>query len=294
MTNAGCRLSELTVTAPGGRRLKGRWWRRLRPDGVIVVSHGFGEHGGLYAHVAEHLGAELNVDVVAHDFHGHGRSPGRRGVVRRYEDLVDDLHAVASWARLHFAHVPLFLLGHSNGGQVALRYALDHGAGLAGVVVSNPFIRLAMRVPPLKLKIGRLLLRLAPWATLRAFDASHAENRDPVVHEAIRRDLLRHNRINPPFYFGMVAGGELLLRRAGELHTPLLMIVGGDDPVVDPASVREFFDAVAIEDRTLMLYPSMFHEPLNELGRERVMNDVVRWLAPRLGPGEAYYGSRTG
>jgi len=140
-----------------------------------------------------------------------------------------------------------------------------------------------MRVPPLKLKIGRLLLRLAPWATLRAFDASLAGNRDPVVHAAMLRDDLRHNRINPPFYFGMVDGGELLLRRARELHTPLLTIVGGDDPVVDPASVREFFDEVGVEDKTLMLYPNMLHEPFNELGRERVLDDVVRWLAPRLG-----------
>ncbi|MDG3006500.1 alpha/beta hydrolase [Paludisphaera mucosa] len=288
MTAVGQRLSELTVTAPGGRRLRGRWWRRRRPEGVVVVSHGFGEHGGLYTHLAEHLGSELNLDVVAHDFHGHGRSPGRRGVVRRYEDLIDDLDAVASWARLHFAHVPLFLLGHSNGGQVALRYALDHGDGLAGVVVSNPSIRLTLRVSRLKVAFGRLLLRLAPWATLPAMSDSHGKNRHPTVQEAYRRDVLRHNRINPPFYFGMIDGGELLLRRAGEFRTPLLTIVGGDDSIVDPASVRAFFDDVPIEDKTLMLYPSMTHEPFNELGRERVLDDVVRWLAPRLGG--SHYG----
>ncbi|WP_255596888.1 alpha/beta hydrolase [Paludisphaera rhizosphaerae] len=282
------RLSELTVTTPGGRRLRGWWWRRSHPDGVIVVSHGFGEHGGLYGHVAEHLGAELNVDVVAHDFHGHGRSPGRRGVVRRYEDLIDDLHAVASWARLHYADHPVFLLGHSNGGQVALRYALENGQGLAGVVVSNPSIRLALRVAPLKLKLGRLLQKLAPWATLRAFDESPARNRDPVLFESMKRDELRHNRINPAFFFGMIEGGELLLKRARDFHVPLLMIVGGDDPIVDPTSVREFFDKVGVEDKTLMLYPSMYHEPLNELGRERVLDDLVRWLASRLPVGGGY------
>lgn len=285
MSSAGPRPSELTVDAPGGRGLHGRWWRRPRPVGAVLVSHGFGEHGGLYAHVAEHLGDALDVDVVAHDFRGHGRSPGRRGVVRRYEDLVDDLDAVVAWARGRFAGLPLFLLGHSNGGQVALRFALDRPEVLTGVVVSNPSIRLAMRVPPMKLRIGRMLLRLAPWATLPAFDASHAENRDPVVHEAMRADGLRHNRINPAFYFGMVAGGELLLRRAGDLRTPLLMLVGGDDPIVDPASVREFYDGVALADKALHVYPSMYHEPLNELGRERVMRDVVEWIAPRLAPG---------
>ena len=282
MSIVGHRLSELIITAEGGRRLKGRWWRRDRPDGVVVVSHGFGEHGGLYGHVAEQLGSRLNVDVVAHDFHGHGRSPGRRGVVRRYEDLVDDLRAVATWARLHFDDLPLFVLGHSNGGQVALRYALESGDGLAGLIISNPFIRLAMPVSPLKVAVGRVLLRLAPWITLSALEAGHDRNRDPVVQEAFRRDLLRHNRISPPFYFGMVRGGEMLLRRARDLQTPLLMIAGGDDPIVDPGSVREFFDAVTIEDKTLMLYPGMLHEPLNEVGRERVLEDVVRWISPRL------------
>jgi alpha-beta hydrolase superfamily lysophospholipase len=284
MSTVGRRLSELTVTARGGRRLRGRWWRRDRPTGAVVVAHGFGEHGGLYGHVAEALGDALDVDVIAHDFHGHGRSPGRRGVVRRYEDLVDDLRAVSSWARIHYSGVPLFLLGHSNGGQVALRYALERPDGMDGVIVSNPFIRLAMRVPRYKLRLGRILLRLAPWATLRAFESSPAENRDPAVDRMMHRDHLRHNRINPPFYFGMVDGGELLLRRARDLRVPLLMIVGGDDPVVDPASVREFFDEAGVEDKTLMLYPSMFHEPFNELGRERVTADVVRWLAPRLDP----------
>lgn len=284
MSTGGQRLSELTVTVRGGRRLRGRWWRRDRPAGAIVVAHGFGEHGGLYAHVAEALGEALDVDVIAHDFHGHGRSPGRRGVVRRYEDLVDDLRAVASWARLHYAGAPLFVLGHSNGGQVALRYALDRPEGLDGLIVSNPFIRLAMRVPRYKLGLGRLLLRIAPWATLRAFDSSPGENLDPAVRQAMLRDDLRHNRINPPFYFGMVDGGELLLQRARGLRVPLLMVVGGDDPIVDPASVREFFDEAGVEDKTLMLYPSMSHEPLNEPGRDRVVGDVVRWLAPRLDP----------
>lgn len=282
MSTVGQRSSEFTVTARGGRRLRGRWWRRDSPAGAIVVSHGFGEHGGLYAHVAEALGEALDVDVLAHDYHGHGRSPGRRGVVRRYEDLVDDLRAVASWARLRYAGAPLFLLGHSNGGQVALRYALERPEGMDGLIVSNPFIRLAMRVPRHKLGLGRLLLRVAPWATLRAFDSSPAENRDPAVGRMMLRDDLRHNRINPPFFFGMVDGGELLIRRARDLRVPLLAIVGGDDPVVDPASVREFFDAAGSEDKTLMLYPGMSHEPFNELGRERVTIDLVRWLAPRL------------
>ncbi len=98
-----------------------------------------------------------------------------------------------------------------------------------------------------------------------------------------RNDALRHNRISAPLFFGMLEGGAMLLARAGELRTPILMIVGGQDSVVDPAAAREFFDRIGSEDKTLLLYPKMLHEPLNELGREQVLDDLVRWIEPRLG-----------
>ena len=62
------------------------------------------------------------------------------------------------------------------------------------------------------------------------------------------------------------------------------MIVGGQDSVVDPSAARELFDRLGSEDKTLLLYPKMLHEPFNEIGREQVFDDVVRWIEPRLRP----------
>jgi alpha-beta hydrolase superfamily lysophospholipase len=174
------------------------------------------------------------------------------------------------------------LLGHSNGGQVALRHALEAGEALSGMIVSNPSIRIAMPVPPAKLALGRMLLKVAPWITLRANAPLDGMSRDPEVREIYRSDPLRHNRISPPLYFGMVEGGEMLLTRAGEIATPTLMIIGGQDPVVSPASNREFFDRLGAEDKTVRLYPQMLHEPFQEIGREQVFEDVIRWLETRL------------
>src|SRR5205807_8955578 len=64
----------------------------------------------------------------------------------------------------------------------------------------------------------KLLLSLAPWITLRADTPSAWLTRDSAMQEWYRSDSLRHNRISPPFYFGMVAGGEMLMARAGEFR----------------------------------------------------------------------------
>ncbi|MFI5458415.1 MAG: alpha/beta hydrolase [Isosphaerales bacterium] len=282
MATARARVGEIEVRAADGKLLRGRWWRRPAPRGVIIVSHGFGEHGGGYQHVAETLGARLELDVIAVDYRGHGRSPGRRGVVGRYHELTEDLLKVLDWAAHHVPDLDRFVLGHSNGGQVALHVALREQGLFGGLVVSNPALRVAVPVSPRKLMMARLLARCAPWITLSGEIRADLLTRDPDVREEHRADPLRHGRISAPLYFGMIEGGEMLLANAGEIRTPILMLLGGQDPVIDPAASREFFDRLASVDKTLLIYPKMLHEPFNELGREQVVDDTVRWLEPRL------------
>src|SRR2546421_730430 len=89
---------DVAIPAAGGLTLRGWHWTRPSPRGVLVVAHGFGEHAGCYHHVAEALGPALEIDLVAPDLRGHGRSPGRRGVVGDYGELVSDLRAAVAWA----------------------------------------------------------------------------------------------------------------------------------------------------------------------------------------------------
>jgi len=99
-----------------------------------------------------------------------------------------------------------------------------------------------------------------------------------------RHDALRHDRISPNLFFGMVEGGPLITARAAEIQIPILMILGGADQVVDPEESRAFFERLGSPDKTLLFYPHMLHEPLNELRRDDVIADIATWLADRIGP----------
>jgi alpha-beta hydrolase superfamily lysophospholipase len=248
----------------------------------LILSHGFGEHAGLYARAAAALQPALELDVVAVDYRGHGLSPGRRGVVRRYDDLVNDLRGVLDWVGREKLGGPRFILGHSNGGQVALRLVLQDPSEIAGVIVSNPALRLALPVSPVKRMIGRFLLRFAPGVTLGGEVRPELLTSDPVIQSEHLADPLDHHRMSAPLFFGMIEGGAMLIARAPEIRVPILVLVGGKDLVTDPAASREFYDRVGSSDKTLLIYPKMLHEPLNELGREQVFDDIVRWIAPRL------------
>ena len=272
---------DLTLRSADGTPLRARHWPRPEPKGLIVIAHGLGEHGGAYQAVAEDLGRRLDVDVLAPDFRGHGRSHGRRGLVLRYEELLDDLDAALDWARAERPRLPLFLLGHSNGGQVALRAALS-GRRLDGLILSNPALKLAMAVPRHALILGNFLRRYAPRVTLGSELDPKMLTRDPEAAAARKLDDLRHNRISPELYFGMVEGGPRVADMAAELRVPVLLMLGIADPVVDSAYSLALFDRFGSPDKTLKTYPDSLHEPLNDLDRHLVLDDLSAWLEPRL------------
>jgi alpha-beta hydrolase superfamily lysophospholipase len=281
---------DVVIVSADETPLRGWYWERSEPRAVLVIVHGFGEHGGCYRHVAETLGPALDIELLAPDHRGHGRSPGRRGVVGRYDDLVADVRAALSWSARERPGLPCYVLGHSNGGLLALLLGLSRGDNQAGghpgrpagLIVSNPALRVVAPIPPIKLVAGRCLLHLAPWVTLSGKLDAALMTRDPAFQREHEIDPLRHSRISPPFFFGMSAAGEEVIASAPAIQLPVLMLLGGADPVIDARTSSAVFERLGSSDKSLRVYPPMLHEPLNELGREEVFADIETWLKPRL------------
>lgn len=210
--------------------------------------------------------------------------------MKDYDELLGDLRAVLDWAEEHRPEGPRFLLGHSNGGQVAVWVALERQESLAGLVLSNPAFRLRVPVPRIKLWLGKLLRFVAPGLTLTSVLPNEMLTRDPEVHAKRDADSLRHSRIGPPLFFGMVEGGEEVVSRAGELRLPLFLVLGGSDPVIDHRVTLEFFERISSTDKTLRLDPDAVHEPLNDLGHPELIEALAEWLRQHLGSAEASAG----
>jgi acylglycerol lipase len=271
-----------TIVSGDGTPLKAWCWSRPNPRGVLVIAHGLGEHGGCYRHVADALGPAAGIDVLAFDFRGHGRSPGRRGLVRSYDELESDLRSALEWAKRVRSGLPVFVLGHSNGGLVALHVLLEGGADFAGLILSNPALRLATRVPWIKRFAGAVIRRCAPGLTLHTGIGSESMTRDPEMLAERRADPLRHTRISAAIFYEMLEGGPKVSKRSAEITIPILLILSGADPVIDGAESRAFFACLASADKKLRNYPGFLHEPLNDRGREQVLADIADWLTGQL------------
>jgi len=252
------------ATGASGEEIFYRIWSPdSEPRAALVLVHGLGEHSGRYEHVAEHLVAR-GVVVHAYDHLGHGRSGGRRGWMRGYADLLDDLQWFHQRAAAHSAGVPLVLFGHSMGGLIVTTYLLDRAASPDLLVLSSPAIE------PVVEEGGR------------SIDATRL-SKDPVVQESYMTDpLVLRERVTEELYYGLIDGLAMLPGRAAEISFPTLLIHGAADAVCSAEGARRYVESFSGGDVTCKLYADGRHEMFNETNRAEVLDDLWAWLDERL------------
>jgi lysophospholipase len=267
-------------TGVGGRQI---FWRSWTPDdaarGAIVLVHGAGEHSGRYGHVVARL-VDEGYAVHASDHRGHGRSDGSRAFIADMNDVVADVNSLVDRAVVAQPGAPVFMLGHSMGGLIGLRYALVHQERLNGLILSAALAAIEAVPKPLEL-IGRALSVIAPRAPLIAIDASLV-SRDPAVVAAYRSDPLVHHGKLPARTAAQLADAVASFpATVGSITVPTLILYGTADRLCPPAASVMLAERIGSEDKSVRAYDGLFHEILNEPEREAVLDDIATWLAAR-------------
>jgi acylglycerol lipase len=279
--------AEWSVRAPGGPQLFGQSWLTAGPArAAILVVHGLAEHSGRYDATARALNA-AGFAVHAVDYRGHGRSEGRRVHVDSVDDYAADVRAALEEVRRRHPREPVFLLGHSQGGLVVLDMALAEPAqmdGIAGIVVTSPFLGMhpASRPSAAVRATARLLRRLAPRLPLPTHVDVRTLSRDPSVGEAYARDPLVSHAVSAGWLVAIERAQHHVRERAALLSVPALVMASGDDRLVDADATRAFAVAAPPAFLEFVWWDAFFHEMLNDVGHERVLARIVRWLDERL------------
>lgn len=277
-----------TFRATDGVTLYGRW-RAPGTDspraGVLIV-HGYADHGGRYDEVSRRL-AGLGLAVMAMDYRGHGQAGGRRGHCQRFAEFLDDFQDGLARVRNALGGRPLVVLAHSHGALIALRYLCDperSAAGVAAVVLSSPFLGLALKVPPAKILVSRLASRIIPGLTLQNGIDPATISHDPGVVKERGLDPLCHHVATARWFTEATAAQEFVAANASRLTIPSLWLLAGDDRIADAGTAKHVY-AHAGGEKKLHIYDGFFHEVFNESERARVFADLETWISSRFPAG---------
>lgn len=272
------------------------YWQAWLPGdsvrAVVVIVHGLHEHSARYAHVGARLAA-TGFAVYAADHRGHGRSDGRRANIERMALIVEDLDSFVRFTVERHPGLPVFMVGHSLGGLIALHYATEPqatepqateepGTLLAGLVVSGPAVQ-ALAGSALQRRLAGVLSALVPNLGVVAVDADQKISRDPEVVRAYRADpLVYRGKVKARTGAEMLATMESLPARLPRLSMPLLLLHGTDDRICALAGSAMVHGCVSSPDKTLRQYQGLYHEVFNEPEREQILTDLLSWLTQHL------------
>ncbi len=252
------------------------------PIGTVVHCHGLGEHSERHRNTFAKL-LKAGFSVFRFDFRGCGESLGERQWIDDFSDYVEDARSVVEEARKRTPNVPLFLMGHSLGGTVALTLVGRGDDALSGLVLSAPAYQVGKGVSPLKLKIGKILGRWLPHLKVPGSLDLSTLSRDQKVVDAYQCDPLccTYNTVNQ---------GNAILRALdhlpdaiGKVKMPLLIAHGDEDKLIPIEGSRELFRKAPSSDKLLKEFHGGYHELHNDIIHDEYLDFVTGWLKARVG-----------
>lgn len=247
------------------------------PKGAVLITHGYAEHCGRYREVA-HVIVNAGWAVLTYDVRGHGHSPGARGFIDRFGIYLDDFRAAIAAAQKLAPGKPLVLLGHSHGSLITLRALTDERApSAAAAILSSPYLAINKPVPAYKKLLARIATRVAPRLgqanQIRSEDLT-SDKQKQAEHAA---DKLNFDIATARWFTESSAAQDFVLAHADRIAIPTTWLVGGADPLCDPAASRRVADRV--RGATYHDLVGLRHEVFNEVDRGKVFSQLTSALA---------------
>jgi len=258
----------------------GQYFKAENTKAVIVLVHGMGEHSSRYIDFVIPTLIKNNFSVVTFDHFGHGKTGGKRGHNPSFEAVLDSVSKTIEKAKELFPKKPVFLYGHSMGGNTVINYTIRRNHSLQGIIATSPFLKLAFQPASWKLSLGKFLQKIAPSITMsNDLDANHI-SRDKIEVEKYKNDALIHDKVSPNFSITFIETGQWAIENANKLKTSMLLLHGTKDKIIDYKATQEF--AKNSDLATLKLYENSYHELHNDFCKEEFMDDIIDWLNSKI------------
>ncbi|WP_238915591.1 alpha/beta hydrolase [Clostridium sp. YIM B02555] len=257
------------------------YFREIVPEGrieaVVCLVHGLGDHSGWFTDLLNFF-ASSNFAVLTFDLRGHGKSDGKRGHIPSYEALMKDISLLLNIAKRNFNGVPIFLYGHSFGGNQVLNYTLRYRPDISGIIVSAPWLSLYSNPSKIKLYFTFFMSKIRPsFIVDNVVEGSNlSHNPDIAVNQ--KNDPLVHNFVSASLFTNAYKAGEWAIDNASNLDIPLLLFHGDSDKITSHVASEAFIKKAPSNLATFKLWKGLYHSLHNEISNRDIFVNILNWI----------------
>lgn len=248
------------------------------PKANILIVHGLNEHCLRYGHVAEALN-EIGVNVYTFDLRGHGQSQGEKSFVADIDEYREDLENVY---RTIPKTLPLFILGHSMGGMIAVKFLLFNEKAVKGVILSGAALEIGEDITPITQKVVGFLGKIAPKLKTVKLDPTSISRDKDEVEKYVNDPLVSTDAAKAGMGLALLNCIKALKPRFKEFDYPVLIMHGGADKITNIKGSKSLFAQAINSDKTIKIWDGAYHEIFNEINKNEVIDFMTDWIKERF------------
>lgn len=246
---------------------------------VVGIVPGYADYADRYETV-QRSWAERGLASVAIDLRGHGHAEGPRGACKSWDDYMDDVRELFVLLEARAEGRPILLFGHSFGGLVSSSWTIQNPSSQKALVLSSPFLRVALPVPAIKKKAGRIVSKILPGIGLASGLRGDQMTSVESLQKQYDTDPLVFKKANARWFTCTEDAQADTLSRARSLTLPLYVALGTDDGVV--AGGRDLYDSAGSSDKHLDVRDGLRHEILFEPSGPDVASKMADWMLAHI------------
>lgn len=254
------------------------WLPKGKPQAVILALHGFNDYSRAFEMPGEYFRTR-GIATYAYDQRGFGAAP-HAGLWAGEENLLVDVRQCVLLLKERYPRTPLYLLGESMGGAVALAALADPSfPPVSGLVLSAPA---AWNMGPLMRAPLWLFAHTFPFHTMTGEDLQIRASDNTAMLIALSHDPLIIKETRVDAIYGLAVLMQDAYDKAPQVRTRTLLLYGERDEVIPRQPVEETAHRFTAP-LDIVYYPHGYHMLLRDLQRKKVMDDIVKWVLSSRG-----------
>jgi len=248
--------------------------------GSIVLIHGLGEHTGRYSTHFAKFWTDHGFSIFSFDLPGFGQSSGKKGHIKNPDAVLDFISETIQKSKKINNDLPVFIYGHSLGGEISLWYSLERKPSVNGIIASAPVIGPKDAIPAVRLFLAKIMNIIYPGFTMDNGINTSLLSKDEKIVQAYVADPLVHRLVSARLGITILNKGNWLLTHTAENKIPTLIMVCDDDGLVKVEPILNFAEAAPLVE--LKVWQGLYHELHNEPEREKVFDYSLKWVLEHL------------